>query len=163
IQPGNYKLLGKEAVISAFTLNVPPEENRLTRVPLEQIESLLGEGSVINADQKVDLSEALQNHWSQSVELLPTLMILLLLLLAVACLMILRPSLAYKEELRVPSTLLIVLDGSESMTIQDEADTKSRWAAMLQTLQQSEPVLQQLHDNQNINVVVYRFAEEAIP
>ncbi|HEV2950055.1 MAG TPA: VWA domain-containing protein [Gemmataceae bacterium] len=83
IQPGNYKLLGKEAVISAFTLNVPPEENRLTRVPTEQIESLLGEGAVINADQKIDLSEALQNHWSQPVELLPTLMILLLLLLAV--------------------------------------------------------------------------------
>jgi len=83
IQPGNYKLLGKEAVISAFTLNVPPEENRLTRVPTEQIESLLGEGAVINADQKSDLSEALQNHWSQPVELLPTLMILLLLLLAV--------------------------------------------------------------------------------
>jgi hypothetical protein len=83
IQPGNYKLLGKEAVISAFTLNVPPEENRLTRVPIEQIESLLGEGAVINADQKIDLSEALQNHWSQPVELLPTLMILLLLVLAV--------------------------------------------------------------------------------
>jgi hypothetical protein len=83
IQPGNYKVLGKEAVISAFTLNVPPEENRLTRVPIEQIESLLGEGSVINADQKIDLSEALQNHWSQPVELLPTLMILLLLVLAV--------------------------------------------------------------------------------
>src|SRR6266481_6412480 len=66
--------------------------------------------------------------------------------LALACLMILRPSLAYKEELRVPSTLLIALDGSESMTIQDEADSKSRWAVMLQTLQQSEPVLQQLHD-----------------
>jgi len=38
---------------------------------------------VINADQKIDLSEALQNHWSQPVELLPTLMILLLLVLAV--------------------------------------------------------------------------------
>jgi uncharacterized membrane protein len=83
--------------------------------------------------------------------------------LALACLMILRPSLAYKEELRVPSTLLIALDGSESMTIQDEADTKSRWAAMLRTLQQSEATFQQLHDNQNVNVVVYRFAEEAIP
>ena len=83
IQPGNYKLLGKESLVSAFTLNVPPEENRLTRVPIEQIESLFGEGAVINADKTIDLGEALQNHWSQPVELLPTLMILLLLLLAV--------------------------------------------------------------------------------
>src|SRR6266478_147931 len=83
--------------------------------------------------------------------------------LVLACLMILRPSLAYKEELRVPSTLLIALDGSESMTIQDEADSKSRWAVMLQTLQKAEPVLQQLHDEQHVNVVVYRFAEDATP
>ncbi|HEV2950056.1 MAG TPA: vWA domain-containing protein, partial [Gemmataceae bacterium] len=83
--------------------------------------------------------------------------------LALACLMILRPSLAYKEELRVPSLLLIALDGSESMSIQDEADSKSRWSVMLQTLRQCEPILQQLHDEQNVNVVVYRFAEDAIP
>jgi hypothetical protein len=83
IQPGNYKLLGNESRVSAFTLNVPSEENRLTRVPIEQIESLLGEGAVISADKTIDLGEALQNHWSQPVELLPTLMILLLLLLAV--------------------------------------------------------------------------------
>src|SRR5262249_8858836 len=55
--------------------------------------------------------------------------------LVLACLMILRPSLAYKEELRVPSTLLIGLDGSESMMIQDEADSKSRWAALKQIFQ----------------------------
>lgn len=83
VQPGNFKVLGKEKTVSAFSVNVPPEENRLTRVPADQIESLLGENSVMNADQKTDLSEALQNHWSQPVELLPTLMILLLLVLAV--------------------------------------------------------------------------------
>lgn len=83
IQPGNYKVIGKETMVSAFSLNVPPEENRLTRVPSEQIESLLGEGSLMSVDPKTDLSEALQNHWSQPVELLPTLMILLLLVLAV--------------------------------------------------------------------------------
>src|SRR5216683_2304161 len=83
--------------------------------------------------------------------------------LVLACLMILRPSLAYKEELRVPSTLLIALDGSESMSIQDEADSKSRWAVMLQTLHQAEPILQKLHDELNVNVVVYRFGEDVTP
>jgi len=75
--------MGKDNLVAAFSLNVSPEENRLTRVPPEPIEALLGPGSLIQADQKTDLSETLQNHWSQPVELLPTLMILLLLVLAV--------------------------------------------------------------------------------
>jgi hypothetical protein len=83
VQPGNFKVIGKETLVSAFSLNVPAEENRLTRVPPEPIEALLGEGSLMQADSKTDLSETLQNHWSQPVELLPTLMVLLLLVLAV--------------------------------------------------------------------------------
>src|SRR5947209_8195810 len=83
--------------------------------------------------------------------------------LVLALLMALRPSLAYREELRLPSTLLIALDGSESMTIQDEAGPRSRWDAMLRTLRQAEPILQGLHDEQNVNVIVYRFAEDAVP
>ena len=66
--------------------------------------------------------------------------------LVLALLMILRPSLAYREELRVPSTLLVVPDGSESMSIQDEAGPRSRWEAMLRILRQAEPVVQKLHD-----------------
>jgi hypothetical protein len=99
VQPGNFKVIGKETMVSAFSLNVPPEENRLTRVPAEQIESVLGEGSLLNADQKTDLGETLQNHWSQPVELLPTLMIFLLLILAVENL------LANKFYRREPETL----------------------------------------------------------
>src|SRR5438445_3586706 len=83
--------------------------------------------------------------------------------LVLALLMILRPSLAYREELRVPSTLLVVSDGSESMSIQDEAGPRSRWEAMLRILRQAEPIVQKLHDEQNVNVVVYSFAEEAVP
>jgi hypothetical protein len=83
VQPGNFKLMGKDNLVAAFSLNVSPEENRLTRLPPEPIEALLGEGALMQADQKTDLSETLQNHWSQPVELLPTLMILLLLVLAV--------------------------------------------------------------------------------
>jgi hypothetical protein len=72
----------EETLVLAFSLNARPQENRLTRVSSEQTESLLGKRSLMSADQKTDLSETLQNHWSQPVELLPTLMILLLLVLA---------------------------------------------------------------------------------
>jgi hypothetical protein len=83
VQPGNYKVTGKDATVAAFSLNVPPEESRLDRVPPEQIEALLGEGSLMGTDLKTSLSDALQNHWSQPIELLPLLMIVILLVLAV--------------------------------------------------------------------------------
>jgi len=38
-------------------------------------------------DQKISLNEALQNHWSQPIELMPLLMIVILLVLSVACLL----------------------------------------------------------------------------
>jgi hypothetical protein len=50
-----------------------------------------------------------------------------LLALVIACLACLRPSLALREDLRVPSTLLIAADDSESMTIQDQHKNQSRW------------------------------------
>jgi hypothetical protein len=83
IQPGNYKVTGKDTTVAAFSLNVPPEESRLDRVPPDQIETLLGEGSLMGIDQKTSLSDALQNHWSQPIELLPLLMIVILLVLVV--------------------------------------------------------------------------------
>jgi uncharacterized membrane protein len=49
------------------------------------------------------------------------------------------------------------------MSIKAGADSKSRWAAMLQTLHQAEPILQKLHDELNVNVVVYRFGEDVTP
>ena len=87
VQPGNYKIIGKDATVAAFTLNVPPEESRLDHVPPDQIEALLGEGSLLGIDQKTSLSDALQNHWSQPLELLPLLMIIILLVLAVESLL----------------------------------------------------------------------------
>src|SRR5262245_4001926 len=47
--------------------------------------------------------------------------------LVLACLAVLRPSLASREELRQPCTLLVVLDASQSMTIQDQFNNQSRW------------------------------------
>jgi uncharacterized membrane protein len=78
--------------------------------------------------------------------------------LIVACLAVLRPSLAYRDELHLPSTLLIAADASESMTIQDQHNSQSRWDYLRRLLHDSEPLLQRLQEELNIEVVTYRFA-----
>jgi uncharacterized membrane protein len=78
--------------------------------------------------------------------------------LALVCLMVLRPSLASRDELRVPSVLIIVADYSESMTIQDEFNSQSRWDLLRRLLRESEPQLQQLRDEHNVSIVFYQFA-----
>src|SRR5207245_8428666 len=78
--------------------------------------------------------------------------------LLVACLAVLRPSLAIQDELHVPSTLLIAADASESMTIQDQHNNQSRWDYLRRLLHDSDSLLQQLQDEHNIRVVPYRFA-----
>src|SRR5437868_3666358 len=52
--------------------------------------------------------------------------------LLLACLMILRPSLALRGESKLPSTLLVALDKSQSMTTQDEYGGRSRWDVLQQ-------------------------------
>jgi uncharacterized membrane protein len=89
-----------------------------------------------------------------------TLVALRLLALLLAILMLLRPSFASFQDLRIPSMLPILLDRSESMTIQDEVDGKSRWEYMKQALEKAEPLLQKLRDENNVAIVVYGFAED---
>lgn len=84
VSPGNYNLLdsaGKR--VAAFSINLPPEESLLTRLPEEPIEDLLGTGAVLSVGHGTRLKEALEGRWKQPVELLPWLMILVLLGLAV--------------------------------------------------------------------------------
>jgi uncharacterized membrane protein len=88
------------------------------------------------------------------------LIVLRLAALLLAFLALLRPSLAFRDELHAPSTLLIGGDNSESMTIQDEPDSQSRWASALRALEKCRPLLQRLRDEDNVNVVLYRFAGE---
>jgi hypothetical protein len=84
VLPGNYQLFGRDGqVVTRFSMNVPPEESQLAQVPSEQIEALFGPDSVVPLDRKMSLPQALESHWSQPVELLPWLMILVLLMLAV--------------------------------------------------------------------------------
>jgi uncharacterized membrane protein len=89
------------------------------------------------------------------------LIILRLLALLMAGLVLLRPSLASRSDLRLPSTVLFLIDRSGSMTIQDEIDGQSRWDYMRQMLAKAEPVLQKLRDEHNVSVVMYAFAEDA--
>jgi uncharacterized membrane protein len=78
--------------------------------------------------------------------------------LIVACLTVLRPSVAFQDELHVPSTLLLAADASESMTIQDQYNNQSRWDYLRRLVHDAEPVLQRLQEEHNIRVVPYRFA-----
>jgi hypothetical protein len=84
MSPGNFQLLDSSGgQVAAFSLNVRPEESQLTRVPVEQIEALLGKDAVLSVGRDESLPAKLQGRFHQPVELFPWLMILLLLALAV--------------------------------------------------------------------------------
>jgi len=81
--PGNYVLEGGDgAPVARFSVNLAPEESRWDKVPVEQIEAVLGPDTVLPALRGTSLSEALQKHRSQPLELFPGLMIFVLILLA---------------------------------------------------------------------------------
>src|SRR5262249_39484636 len=80
--------------------------------------------------------------------------------LIVACLAVLRPSLAFEDEAHLPSTLLVAADSSESMSIHDQHNSQSRWDYLRRLLRDAEPYFQRLQDEHNIQVVPYRFAAE---
>ncbi len=75
--------------------------------------------------------------------------------LAIALLTALRPSVGIQEDPKVPSILLIGIDLSESMTIKDEFDSQSRIGAVRKILDKCEPILEELRNEQNVNVVMY--------
>ena len=84
VAPGNYTVDGPDGKrVAAFSVNMPPEECVLTRVPSAEIEALFGPGAVVPVERRGNLRDALQGRWSQPVELFPVLMIALLLGLAV--------------------------------------------------------------------------------
>lgn len=82
------------------------------------------------------------------------------LALLLAILAVLRPSFASRDELKIPSVLILLADGSESMTIADEYSGLARWEALKLLVEKCQPVLQQLRDEQNVTVYVKRFAED---
>jgi hypothetical protein len=83
VVPGNYALLdGQGQRLTAFSMNPRPEECQLDRVPVEPIEALLGPESVLPMGRSVSLRERLQEHWAQPLEVAPSLLLVLLLVLA---------------------------------------------------------------------------------
>jgi hypothetical protein len=83
VAPGNYAVFDNKLQhrVAGCSLNVRAEESLLDRVPAEEIEEVLGKGSVVQAGRSVSLKEALQGLRGPPVELLPWLMIALLLVL----------------------------------------------------------------------------------
>src|SRR5262249_18733484 len=61
-----------------------------------------------------------------------------------------------------PSILLILVDSSESMTIQDEVGGESRWTTLRRLLERSQPQLQRLQQEQNVTLVWHQFAEDRL-
>jgi hypothetical protein len=90
--PGNFQVLAGDAGrgarrVAAFSLNPRPDEYQLDRVPAEQIEALLGEGSVLPVGRTASLRDRLQERWAQPLDLAPWLLVALLLFLAVESLL----------------------------------------------------------------------------
>jgi uncharacterized membrane protein len=83
---------------------------------------------------------------------------LLAFLLAFAA--ILRPSFGLADRNAQRGLLIVVVDGSESMTILDEIDNQTRWAYLQKLLKNSGASLDALQDKQNVDIVFYRFAAD---
>ncbi len=79
-------------------------------------------------------------------------------------LLMLRPSLAQREENVTPSKLLVLVDSSTSMNNRDEFG-KSRWEAAWRLLQSTrvKQALKRLQDDQKVELVYYQAAEDIGP
>ena len=83
--------------------------------------------------------------------------------LVVACLLVLRPSLAMQEdEASLPSKLIILVDYSQSMNVKDEFNDFSRWAngRRLLDVPAVKSALKRLSEQQRIEIVYYQGAED---
>ena len=76
--------------------------------------------------------------------------------LLLAVLLALRPAAAITEIPKLPSTLIIVLDSSESMTIRDEAGS-TRWEVVQKAMEKAGPLLEEMREDQQTTVYVYHF------
>jgi uncharacterized membrane protein len=80
--------------------------------------------------------------------------------LLLAFLAVLRPSLAIQAPFKNPSTLLIALDRSQSMTISDQHDGLSRWDYLKKLMTECQPDLDRLRDDYQVSVRVATFADD---
>ena len=81
-EPGNYQVHdAKNEIVTAFSVAVRPEESDLQRIPVEELETALGKGTVLPAERRTSLRDLLQGRWSAPIELMPWLMLLLLMVM----------------------------------------------------------------------------------
>jgi uncharacterized membrane protein len=91
-----------------------------------------------------------------------TLIALRLFALLLAVFLALRPSAAITEIPKLPSTLIIVVDSSESMSVKDEANF-TRWEVVQKMLEKCGPLLDQMRDDQQTTIYVYHFSKDFDP
>lgn len=83
VAPGNYAVLdGKGRLAGGFSLDIRAEESDLEKMPIEEIEGVLGSGSVLTVGRDSGIKEALAAASPPPMELLPGLMIAVLFALA---------------------------------------------------------------------------------
>jgi hypothetical protein len=82
---GNYNFLVEkdraEVWKDGFSMNVPPEESNLDKVPVEAIEELTDKDRVIPVDRNVKLTDVIDKKLGGPIDLFPWLLIAVLLLL----------------------------------------------------------------------------------
>ncbi len=88
VQPGNYLVLdAKNQPVIGFSLDVSPVETDLERLPIEQLENVLGKKSVVSVSSTSSLQSAIAGSARPPLELLPVLMMALLAVLTVESLL----------------------------------------------------------------------------
>jgi uncharacterized membrane protein len=82
--------------------------------------------------------------------------------LVVVGLILLRPSLAQQDDAVLPSKLLILVDASGSMSVNDELNNQSRWERARAILRSPAAVaaLKRLQDKHKTEIVYYQAAED---
>ncbi|MCI0462935.1 MAG: glutamine amidotransferase [Gemmataceae bacterium] len=90
-----------------------------------------------------------------------TVLLLRLGALLVATLVVLRPSFADRDKATVPSKLIVLLDDSASMNINDEQAGESRWERARRLLKAPgvESLLRRLQNEQKVEIVFYQASE----
>lgn len=78
-----------------------------------------------------------------------------LLALLVALLTAVRPSVGVQEDPKVPSTLVIGVDESQSMAVPDELGNQTRAVAVHKMLERCQPLLDELKAEQNVETLLY--------
>jgi len=91
---------------------------------------------------------------------LATIVSLRLLAFLLALFAIARPALAWIDREQARSQLLILVDSTRSMTIQDATGNNSRWTAIQLALEAGGPALDRLRDELGVEVRMYSFGDE---